>query len=82
MTHLNGFHLMERYIVGMSRHQSRSWAAITPLIDFSLTFIFVFEPLVLYHHPPKAAAAALAKAELKAREDALADEKKKLGMTD
>ncbi|GHJ89433.1 hypothetical protein NliqN6_5835 [Naganishia liquefaciens] len=52
MTHLNGFHLMERYIV------------------------------VLYHHPPKAAAAALAKAELKAREDALAEEKKKLGMTD
>jgi hypothetical protein len=48
----------------------------------TLTFIFVFDHVVLYHHPPKAAAAALAKAELKAREDALADEKKKLGMTD
>ncbi|KGB78862.1 pre-mRNA branch site protein p14 [Cryptococcus deuterogattii R265] len=49
---LNGFHLMERYIV------------------------------VLYHHPSKQQASALAKAELRAREEALAEEKKRLGMKD
>jgi len=52
MNHLNGFHLMERYIV------------------------------VLYYHPSKDKAAALAKAELQEREAALAEEKKRLGMTD
>ncbi|RSH93095.1 hypothetical protein EHS25_007448 [Saitozyma podzolica] len=51
-THLNGFHLMERYIV------------------------------VLYHHPSKQQASALAKAEIRAREQALADEKRRLGMQD
>jgi len=51
-THLNGFHLMERYIV------------------------------VLYHHPSKQQASALAKAELRAREQALAEEKKRLGLRD
>nr|ADE10100.1 RRM [Tremella fuciformis] len=52
MTHLNGFHLMERYIV------------------------------VLYHHPDKQQASALAKAELRAREKELAEEKKRLGIHD
>ncbi|ORY34572.1 hypothetical protein BCR39DRAFT_556090 [Naematelia encephala] len=52
ITHLNGFHLMERYIV------------------------------VLYHHPSKQQASALAKAELRAREQALAMEKQRLGMKD
>ncbi|WVW87076.1 hypothetical protein I302_109133 [Kwoniella bestiolae CBS 10118] len=52
INHLNGFHLMERYIV------------------------------VLYHHPSKQQASALAKAELRAREQALAEEKKRLGLKD
>nr|XP_031857328.1 uncharacterized protein CI109_007276 [Kwoniella shandongensis]KAA5524400.1 hypothetical protein CI109_007276 [Kwoniella shandongensis] len=52
ITHLNGFHLMERYIV------------------------------VLYHHPSKQQASALAKAELRAREEALVEEKKRLGLKD
>jgi len=38
--------------------------------------------LVLYHHPSKQQASALAKAELRAREQALADEKRKLGIHD
>ncbi|WVQ75765.1 hypothetical protein IAR50_005396 [Cryptococcus sp. DSM 104548] len=52
ITALNGFHLMERYIV------------------------------VLYHQPSKQQATALAKAELHAREVALAKEKQRLGMRD
>jgi pre-mRNA branch site protein p14 len=38
--------------------------------------------IVLYFHPSKEKAAALAKAELKDREEALAAEKTRLGMTD
>ncbi|ORX37524.1 hypothetical protein BD324DRAFT_622252 [Kockovaella imperatae] len=52
LTHLNGFHLMERYIV------------------------------VLYHQPSKQQASALAKAEIRAREQALEMEKRRLGMQD
>ncbi|KAL7419746.1 hypothetical protein Q5752_005662 [Cryptotrichosporon argae] len=52
ITALNGFHLMERYIV------------------------------VLYHQPSKQQASALAKAEIRARERELADEKRKLGIHD
>ncbi|KAK1923351.1 hypothetical protein DB88DRAFT_490855 [Papiliotrema laurentii] len=52
MNHLNGFHLMERYIV------------------------------VLYHHPSKQQASALAKAEIRAREQAVALEKQRLGLRD
>ena len=81
MQHLNGFHLMERYIVG-KQHLS------SPILRYCLVFEYVLivsllSPLiVLFHHPPKAQQAALVKAELKAREEALAEEKKKLGMTD
>ncbi|KAI9638707.1 uncharacterized protein MKK02DRAFT_41729 [Dioszegia hungarica] len=50
MTHLNGFHLMERYIV------------------------------VLFHHPSKQQASAMAKSEIRAREIALAAEKQRLGI--
>ncbi|EJT48393.1 hypothetical protein A1Q1_02676 [Trichosporon asahii var. asahii CBS 2479] len=49
---LNGFHLMERYIV------------------------------VLYHQPVKQQASQLAKAEIRAREQELEMEKRRLGMTD
>lgn len=38
--------------------------------------------IVLYHHPSKQQASALAKAEIRAREQALADEKRKLGIHD
>ncbi|KAK4684893.1 pre-mRNA branch site protein p14, partial [Tremellales sp. Uapishka_1] len=52
LKHLNGFHLMERYIV------------------------------VLFHHPSRQQASALAKAEIRQRELALAEEKKRLGYRD
>ena len=71
MNHLNGFHLMERYIVGESlalplsphHHDTRSHT-------------------VLYHHPSKQQASALAKAEIRAREQAVALEKQRLGLRD
>jgi pre-mRNA branch site protein p14 len=37
---------------------------------------------VLYHHPSKQQASALAKAEIRAREQAVADEKRRLGLHD
>ena len=101
MTHLNGFHLMERYIVGMC---SRRWnirclsslilpcsrLRLDPLRSFPFAPCLVPLPIargysniaVLYHHPSKQQASALAKAEIRAREQTLADEKKRLGLRD
>ena len=81
ITHLNGFNFSGRYIVGKSgfgvarqavfqAQACRRKRRATELIS------------VLYHHPSKQQASAVAKAEIRAREQALADEKRRLGLHD
>ena len=88
MTHLNGFHLMERYIVGVFTLSNNGSEIDESLrCAFLVAVLSLFLPcispqLVLYHHPSKQQASALAKAEIRAREQALADEKKRLGLRD
>ncbi|EIW71339.1 pre-mRNA branch site protein p14 [Tremella mesenterica] len=53
--------------------------AITHLNGFHLQSRYI---VVLYHHPSKQQASALAKAEMRARERELAEEKKRLGLRD
>jgi len=78
MTHLNGFHLAERYIVGKS-------STAQPDSNRRLVLIFCLLSLaqiVLYHHPTRQQQAVAKATELKEREEALAEEKKRLGITD
>jgi pre-mRNA branch site protein p14 len=75
MNKLNGFHLMERYIVGESRLPPGSSVRATQLGSCA-------DLVVLYHHPSKQQASALAKAEIRAREQAVALEKQRLGLRD
>lgn len=70
ITHLNGFNFSGRYIVGASAIHHRAKPSVQA------------DRSVLYHHPSKQQASALAKAEIRAREQALADEKRRLGLHD
>jgi hypothetical protein len=75
MNHLNGFHLAERYIVGTSSYDEERTER-TLHTDLERLMI------VLYHHPTRQQQAVVKATELREREEALAEEKKKLGMTD